>query len=288
MVLRAITTALVGLTLVACTAPGKRLDAVAAGLGFERVVVRGTAFNHVVYRNAAWEANDKPLHVYLDGDGSPWLNRRQIAPEPTPREPLVLEWMVQDSAPSVYLGRPCYHGEASTPPCTPLLWTLRRYAPEIIDSMAAALRTINPARRQRPLVLIGYSGGGALAMLLAERVPETTAVLTIAGNLDITAWADLHGYTPLYGSLNPTTQAPLPPRIAQLHYSGGKDANIPPALSRAALERQPCAILIEVPSYEHVCCWRQKWSDILANLDKVQQNHLEPRVALQQGGCRVP
>ena len=69
--------------------------------------------------------------------------------------------------------------------------------------MAAALSDILQRRPYQGLVLIGYSGGGVLAMLLAEQFPATQAVVTVAGNLDTDAWAIEHGYSPLRGSLNP-------------------------------------------------------------------------------------
>jgi membrane-bound lytic murein transglycosylase len=67
---------------------------------------------------------------------------------------------------------------------TPLLWTHLRYSPEVVASMVSALRrflTLHPSRR---VVLIGYSGGGTLAWLMAGQVSETAAIVTVAANLD--------------------------------------------------------------------------------------------------------
>ena len=50
--------------------------------------------------------------------------------------------------------------------------------------MATALETWLKKKGYSELVLIGYSGGGALAMLLAERI-RVRAVITVAANLDI-------------------------------------------------------------------------------------------------------
>jgi pimeloyl-ACP methyl ester carboxylesterase len=57
------------------------------------------------------------------------------------------------------------------------------------------------------VLLIGHSGG-ALAILLAARVPQVVAVVTIAGNLDTDVWTKLHGYLRLQGSLNPIAAPP--------------------------------------------------------------------------------
>jgi len=249
-------------TLVACTAPAGLLDRQAQELGFERRVVPGKKYSHVVYRN---RIPGRRLHVYLDGDGTPWLRRFTIAADPTPRKPLVLQWMAQDNMPSIYLGRPCYHGRAQDPGCHPLLWTARRYGPEVVESMAAALLTTAATDMATDeIVLIGYSGGGALAMLLAGRIPATRAVVTVAGNLEPSAWAAWHGYAPLTGSLEPT--APLPSSILQLHFAGRQDRNLPVALIQAAVARQDNAELIVLAAFDHVCCWREYWPRALAQL----------------------
>lgn len=246
------------LLLAGCATPQQHLDQLAEQAGFERLLLAGKGFHHVAYRNAAREG---PLHVYLEGDGTPWLNRYTIAPDPTPRRPLALELMARDPAASLYLGRPCYHGLQNEPGCSPLLWTARRYGPTVVVSLSAALHDYLARRPHRELVLIGYSGGGVLAMLLAERFPQTRAVVTIAADLDIEAWTTYHGFSPLLGSLNPARRAPLP--VNQLHLAGGRDDNVPPALIRAAVADQPCAQIRVLSGYDHRCCWSDRWPELL-------------------------
>ncbi len=255
---------LAAVLLAGCATPAQRLDERAAQLGFSWAVLQGAEFTHVVYRNAV-AARGGLLHIYLEGDGTPWLNYTQIAADPTPRNPLVLALMAQDPAPSLYLGRPCYHGQ-SAPGCNPLLWTARRYGPEVVGSMAAALARRLEREDAAGLVLIGHSGGGTLAMLLAERFPQTRAVLTVAGNLDPDAWTEWHAYSPLTGSLNPAVRPPLPPGIVQLHYAGGRDDNVPARQIRAAARRQLRGAVRVIDRFDHVCCWQTAWPDILADL----------------------
>src|SRR5262245_36969268 len=135
--------------------------------------------------------------------------------------------MALDPAPSVYLGRPCYHGLAASPGCESALWTASRYSPAVIDSMAGALRRILRTGGYNRVAWFGHSGGGALAVLLAPRFAETTDVVTIAANLEIDAWADLHGYARLAGSVNPAREPPLAPAIRQRHYVGADDRRVP-------------------------------------------------------------
>lgn len=206
------------------------------------------------------------VHVYVEHDGRPWLGERTVSPDPTPRNPLMLRLLARDPTPSLYLGRPCYFGLASTPPCSPLLWTHERYSERVVESMAAALRSLLPA--DTPVAFFGHSGGGTLAMLLAERFPETRAVVTIAGNLDPPAWTEHHRYTPLVGSLNPVLRPPLSAKIIQKHYLGGRDLDVPPSITRRYAALHPAAQVIEYPDFDHRCCWEKVWPEILDEIDR--------------------
>ena len=68
--------------------------------------------------------------------------------------------------------------------------------------MALALTQWLKHHSARQIVFIGYSGGGTLATLLVEHFPQTRAVVTIAGNLDVKAWTEYHNYEPLFLSIN--------------------------------------------------------------------------------------
>ena len=248
--------------LAGCAGPPRGPEQVASRAGLAAGWVQGQGFRHRIFRNSAFADADRPLHVYLEGDGLPFLTPTRISADPTPRNPLALRLLVRDPAPAVYLGRPCYHGEAHAAGCTPRLWTDARYGERVVASMAAALRRL--AGRERPLVLIGYSGGGTLAMLLAPRLGNTVRVVTIAGNLDVAAWTQYHRYTPLGGSLDPATQAPLPANITQLHLAGAGDRRVPPRLLAPVVARQSNAVLVVLPGFDHTCCWEAQWPALLA------------------------
>lgn len=247
-----------------CASPSQRVDDRAAGLGYRRVVVRGDGFSHVAYVKNGRETPNSALHVYLEGDGTPWVRKRVAAADPTPRTPLMLELMMLDPAPSLYLGRPCYHGLNKAKACTPDMWTDKRYSEAVVASMSAALDRLSSD--YHALVLLGYSGGGTLAMLLAERQPKTETVITVAANLDTGRWAALHKQQFLAGSLNPATRPPLPPRIRQMHFAGAMDDNVPPMLVRDAIAQQQGAIFRIFPEQDHSCCWRDVWKEILGGL----------------------
>jgi hypothetical protein len=126
--------------LVACSSPAERINKEAAGYGFISQVIEGRGYKHQVYHaHQQGYKQEATLHVYLEGDGMPWVNHQWVASDPTSREPLMLRLMAIDTAPSLYLGRPCYHGYSSTPPCTPGLWTDARYSENVIAGMAQVL-----------------------------------------------------------------------------------------------------------------------------------------------------
>jgi pimeloyl-ACP methyl ester carboxylesterase len=250
-----------------CAAPQVRIDGYAAERGMTREVIQGDGYRHVVYRKAATRPSAR-LHLYLEGDGSPWLRRHIPAADPTPRNPLALRLMARDEAESFYLGRPCYHGFAAEPGCGTANWTSGRYSPDVVDSLSSVIGQIVKQRQVDQIVLIGYSGGGALAVLLAPRVAETRAVLTVAGNLDIDAWTALHGYTPLRASLNPIDMPPLAGSILQTHVVGSEDEVVPPSLTAGYAARRPGAELRILPGVDHRCCWEDLWPEILRILEQ--------------------
>lgn len=248
-----------------CASPSQRMDERAADLGYRREIVEGAGFEHVAYFKAGQSTDTSVLHVYLEGDGTPWMRKHVAAFDPTPRNPLMLELMVLDPSPSVYLGRPCYHGLNSSKACTPDLWTAQRYSETVVTSMTAALNRLSV--NYQALVLLGYSGGGTLAMLLAERLPKTGVVITVAANLDTARWAEMHKQQPLSGSLNPATRPPLAQRIRQMHFAGEDDDNVPPSLVRDAIAQQQGTIFKVFPHQDHRCCWKDVWKEILVDLE---------------------
>lgn len=256
-----------GMALAGCTlARQEHIDALASASGFERRIIKGGMFEHVVWLNQPARPGNT-LHIYLEGDGSPWIRHTWVASDPTPERPLMLKLMQMDNVQSIYLGRPCYFGLANQPPCEPRYWTGARYSETVVESLYRALNRVIEQTNSRTLVFMGHSGGGTLAMLLAERFPQTRAVVTLAGNLDIDRWTELHGYLPLRASLNPAKRAPLPVGIYQLHLAGARDRVVPPGIIEPVVTKQPGGNLVIVPDYNHTCCWNVIWPDVLRTVE---------------------
>jgi hypothetical protein len=248
--------------LCGCANPGRRADALAASLDFSKQIESGSGFRHVVYRNAR-PIRDGILHVYIEGDGTPFWQRDIVATDPTPSNPLMLRLMALDSTRSIYLGRPCYFGLYRDQGCSAALWTLRRYGPEVLDSMAAVLRAETDKAGASRVALFGHSGGGTLAVLLAQRVNAVTSVVTIGANLDVAAWCALHHFTPLLGSLNPADLGPGRMGLETLHLVGQDDSNTPPSLVQSAARERGESVRV-FAHFDHRCCWSSVWPEILS------------------------
>ncbi len=209
------------------------------------------------------------LHIYIEGDGRPYRNRFLSARDPSPQSPLMLNLMRLDNRSSLYLGRPCYFAKSLVAMqdalCNSRYWTSARYSEEVTNSMIAALREYLSTHPHQGISLIGHSGGGTLAVLMAARMPEVDQVVTLAGNLDIAAWVRLHHYTPLKYSLNPADLNLI--HTKQLHFGGDKDDNIPPALSAAWLKSMGQSMHV-LKDADHNCCWQKHWNNLLAHINQ--------------------
>lgn len=248
-----------------CATSSEKFIGTATQLGFSSQLVIGSPYQHRLFTN--WQASRpdviEELHVYLDGDGTPWRTETSIADDPTSRNPLILNMMAKDPAAAVLLGRPCYYGLNRSPLCNESLWTSHRYSSEVVASMSAAIQQWVSSKKINRLVLIGYSGGGVLATLLASRLKKTSVVITIAANLNIEAWSRRHGYFAPASSLNPATDAHIPASIRQIHLAGLQDENVPAEIIESFSRTQKNALYLPFPEYDHVCCWLTIWPDVL-------------------------
>lgn len=252
------------LMLFSCATPTEKYIRTANEMGFREIIVDSGQFHHRIYANntALQQSGSPVIHVYLDGDGTPWEKHRWITDDPTPRNHLVLRMMQQDQAPAILLSRPCYSGFSRSVACHNKNWTSHRYSQEVVASMNKVLNAWILSRLYKKVVLIGYSGGGVLAMLMAPAIKTVDAVITVAANLDVVAWSRLHGYSPLSGSLNPAEFA-LSKDIKQFHLSGGLDDVVPESIVKKIAKKNSRAIFMSFAEYNHHCCWDDDWSRVL-------------------------
>lgn len=250
--------------LTACTSDlVKRADTLAAPSGLQREEVRGGPFVLTAYVHA----RPKPplLRIYLEGDGRAWITRTQLSPDPTPHTAMGLRLAASDGGDVVYLARPCqFTPMERNPACQPAYWSGLRYSPEVVNAMNEAINRYVARLQPARLELVGYSGGGAIAVLLAAQRKDVSAIRTVAGNLDHVAVNGWHQVSQMPGSLNAIDFAPQVARIPQLHVSGAEDAVIVPAITRSFVARTGrCAALIIVPGMAHDGDWDRNWPSLL-------------------------
>ena len=208
-------------------------------------------------------AAGQTLVVYLEGDGRAYASRDIVSADPTPHWPLALQLALADGRPNVaYLARPCQYGGAVAPPCMPRYWSSHRFAPEVVARLSQALDALKSGTGAATLELVGYSGGGALALLLAARRSDVVALQTVAGNLDHVAWTRQQGLTPLSGSLNAADVLPAITHIRQVHWVGETDQVIPPRLTEAVLARHALTASLRYVNAAHLNGWEAFWQNL--------------------------
>lgn len=237
----------------------QRADRLATEHGWQRQTLSVGAFDLIAYAPMHFAA-DEPLTVYIEGDGFAWLDAATPSTDPTPRDPLALRLaLAQPGGNAAYLARPCQYVDAEQGGCPQRYWTEGRFAPEVIAASDRALDRLKAQTGARRLTLVGYSGGGAVAALLAARREDVERLVTVAGNLDHRAWTRHHRIAPLVGSLNAADEAIRLAHLPQTHFVGGRDRVIPLALAQEwpLVLRQKIRV---IPAEDHACCWPEHWT----------------------------
>ena len=167
-----------------------------------------------------------PVHVYIEGDGRAFNARGRATSNPTPHATFMRDMAANDKSSNVvYIARPCQF--IMDEKCTKTDWTDGRFSKAMVDSVAYAIKAI---AKNRPVILIGYSGGAMISGLVIQNYPDinTKQWITIAGVLNHDDWTKYFGDSPLKHSLNLNTL----PRISQVHYIAENDKTVPNDLSR--------------------------------------------------------
>jgi len=222
-------------------------------------------FDLAVFANSP-KRNSTYLHIYIEGDGQPFFRNRHINLDPTPRKGLMLDLMALDPTSARLVGRPCYHGLQARNCDDSKWWTSHRYSSDVVDSMSQAIDALNTSNK--PVRLIGFSGGGALAMLIAPKLNGTNnEIITISANLDTSTWIRKHAYTPLIGSLNPIDFLGSVSSIKQTHLLGAQDKNIPFETWKDKVAHPKTSTVTVYSAVNHGCCWENIWSNIVHDLE---------------------
>lgn len=199
------------------------------------------------------------LRVYIEGDGRAWVTSSQPSADPTPLSAMLIKLATADPAPAAYLARPCQFIDSLN--CRPAVWTDQRFSREAIDSMNSALDALKLRFAVEQFELVGYSGGAAVALILAGERDDVFQVQTIAGNIDPVAWAQAKQLSPLSGSLDPLAYHAKLRVIPQRHFVGSADEVIAASLVRKyAYKLQAlCLQIVEVQA-DHYDGFASAWA----------------------------
>ncbi len=250
--------------LVSCATRYEEAQQIAAPSFLVERKIQTTPFTLTAYERVKHQ--NKPATIYIEGDGLAWINRYTMSPDPTPTNPVALRLAAADnSANVIYLARPCQYGQIAA--CSPQYWTDSRFAPEVMTSMNAALNDIKTRHNITEFNLVGFSGGAAIAVLLAAKRDDIVSLRSVAGNLDHERFTEFHNDSPLSGSLNPIDVARKINHIPQHHFIGAEDETIPSAIAENFIKhsgKTNCIRSSIVPDTTHEDGWADIWPALLA------------------------
>lgn len=169
------------------------------------------------------------LNVYIEGDGFAWKNRYTISENPTPKNPVALKLAIVDSNSNIlYIARPCQYVVDAM--CQEKFWTGSRFSKTVIDSTNEVISQFAKKYKIKKVNLFGYSGGGAVVVLVGSIRSDVSSIGTIAGNLNHKELMKLHGVTPFDDSLDAVDVIEKVKNIPQFHLVGAKDRIVPPEI----------------------------------------------------------
>lgn len=233
--------------------------------GFDKEYVKASGFELMTYQR--FKKSSENIRIYIEGDGRAWETRSRLSDDPTPSSPVALTLATADSSAAVvYIARPGQFPAPDSAGCGPTYWSTRRFAPEVVESFDKAINIFKDRTGAKNVELIGYSGGAAIAVLVAARRSDIVALRTVAGNLDPKALCSYHHVSRLDESMDPLDVAQKVANIPQRHFIGSKDKTVPASIAESFVKREgkkSCERITIVDGATHKDCWRERWKELL-------------------------
>jgi len=237
----------------------------ADGQGFTKKYLSAPPFVLTSYHKVS--APSDTVVVYIEGDGFAWASRTCPSDDPTPKHPLAFFLASKDQSPNVlYLARPGQFPHAGGPQVDRSYWTSKRYSEEVVQSTNAAIDQVKLSSGAKKISLVGYSGGAAVAVLVAGRRSDVVALRTVAGNLAPEVFSTVHHLSPLSGSLDPVAVAAAVNEIPQHHFIGSNDTIVTKEVTDAFLDAEGDRSrqrLTTVAGADHTNGWVERWRNLL-------------------------
>jgi hypothetical protein len=243
-----------------------RADDIARKAGFTKEYVKAGDFTLMTYQR--FNRHSDSINIYIEGDGRAWETKHRLSDDPTPSNPVALKLAAVDTADNIaYIARPGQYSLSGFPGCDSKYWSSRRFAPEVVGAFSIAIDALKEKSDTKYVQLIGYSGGGAIAVLVAARRSDIAALRSVAGNLNTHAWCAYHHVSQLDGSMDPINVARQVARIPQRHFVGPRDKIVPCAIAESFVkmegDKDDERISI-VDGVSHNDGWQKRWKGLLS------------------------
>lgn len=241
-----VTALTIGLILSGCASQQEKLYSWAQAKGAEASVAETRTFALQIVAPRSLPKSDR-LSIFIEGDGRAWATGSQPSLDPSPRQPGMARLALDPDHAGVYVARPCQF--VTSKACVSEVWTDARFSRRVIEAFNDVIDRLKTRYNASSIELIGYSGGAAVALLIAEERDDISQIQTIAGNVDPHAWVALHQLSPLKGSLDPLEKNLRLKRIPQRHFTGETDTVVPSTLLTGFLARNrpDCSETVSLP-----------------------------------------
>ena len=242
-------------------------DGIASKAGFTKEIIKAHDFTLMTYQR--FNRHSDKISIYIEGDGRAWETKHRLSIDPTPMNPMALRLAAVDPADNVaYIARPGQYPFSGAPGCDSRYWSGSRFSREVIDSFNNVIDGLKDRSLAQHVALIGFSGGGAIAILVAARRHDVLSLRTVAGNLDPRAFCQFHHVSQLEGSMDPMEVAQKVSHIPQRHFVGAKDAIVPGFIAQAFVKQEgdgDYERITIVKGATHSQGWPEHWKQLLLN-----------------------
>jgi pimeloyl-ACP methyl ester carboxylesterase len=205
----------------------------------------------------------KMTRIYIEGDGFAYITPVQPSPDPTPLKPMFAALATQDPAANViYIGRPCQYGHTT---CVMADWTTDRFSQKNMNKISDTIQTLQQKHNLHELELVGYSGGAYFATILAAQRCDVIGLRSLGGNLNVTAFTELHQIDTLRTSGDALMRLHALREVPQLHLVSRDDTIIPPQLVQGYIDQlnSPLARAVVVDDPTHGDGWADIWAGFI-------------------------
>lgn len=242
--------------------------------GFDKEYVNASGFELMTYRRFTplEKGNSlmgpETIRIYIEGDGRAWETRSRLSDDPTPSDPIALGLATVDPSNNVaYIARPGQFTSPDATVCDSTYWSAKRFAPEVVETFDKIIDILKKKSGVKNVELVGYSGGGAIAVLVAARRNDITGLRTVAGNLNPKLLCSYHNVSQLDGSMYPLDVAQKVAQIPQRHFIGSKDNIVPSLIVESFVKKKgdtDCKSITIMDSATHKDGWRERWVELLS------------------------